>query len=213
MVMVLTATFNNISVIPWRSVLLVEETGENYRPAASHWQTLSHTSCVEYTSPWAGFELTTLVVIGTDCIGSCKSNYHATKTAPWIFRLCSIFCFSFDAYPVHVCLKYRLLWHSAIRSFLHTVYYDIIISCLFCIPFIIIQPHTVCFAYRLLWHNQILCFILPYLHKIPLPAIHTYSPLSWYVSSAGIFGKVSTSFVPPSNSRISTPYVDLCCHS
>ena len=36
MVMVLTATFNNISVIPWRSVLLVEETGENYQPAASH---------------------------------------------------------------------------------------------------------------------------------------------------------------------------------
>jgi len=29
----------------WRSVLLVEETwvpGENYRPATSHWQTLSH---------------------------------------------------------------------------------------------------------------------------------------------------------------------------
>ena len=25
---------------------------------------------------WAGFELTTLVVIGTDCTGSCKSNYH-----------------------------------------------------------------------------------------------------------------------------------------
>ena len=40
--MVFYATFNNISVISWRSVLLVEETGENYRPAASHWQTLSH---------------------------------------------------------------------------------------------------------------------------------------------------------------------------
>ena len=25
---------------------------------------------------WAGFELTTLVMIGTDCIDSCKSNYH-----------------------------------------------------------------------------------------------------------------------------------------
>jgi hypothetical protein len=25
---------------------------------------------------WMGFELTSLVVIGTDCIGSCKSNYH-----------------------------------------------------------------------------------------------------------------------------------------
>jgi hypothetical protein len=27
------------------------------------------------------FELTTLVVIGTDCIGSCKSNYHTITTA------------------------------------------------------------------------------------------------------------------------------------
>ena len=28
----------------------------------------------------AGFELTTLVVIGTDCTGSCKSNHHMTTT-------------------------------------------------------------------------------------------------------------------------------------
>ena len=41
-VIVFNATFNNISVISWRSVLLVEETGENHRPAASRWQTLSH---------------------------------------------------------------------------------------------------------------------------------------------------------------------------
>jgi len=40
--MVFNATFNNISVISWRSVLLAEETGENHRPAASHWQILSH---------------------------------------------------------------------------------------------------------------------------------------------------------------------------
>ena len=126
------ATFNNISTISWRSVLLVEDTGvarenyrpaathcqttdlsqliaklptccnslTNYRPAATHWQTLptcrnsltnfidlpqftdklyrpaathwqtlstcrnSLTNfiakcCIEYTSPWAGFELTT----------------------------------------------------------------------------------------------------------------------------------------------------------
>ena len=31
---------------------------------------------------WAGFELTTLVVIGTDCIGSQISNYHTTMAAP-----------------------------------------------------------------------------------------------------------------------------------
>jgi hypothetical protein len=37
--MVFNVTFNNISVIAWRSVLLVEETGgheENHRPVASH---------------------------------------------------------------------------------------------------------------------------------------------------------------------------------
>jgi len=44
--MVLNATFNNISAISLRLVLLVVETGvprEIYRPAASHRQTLSHT--------------------------------------------------------------------------------------------------------------------------------------------------------------------------
>jgi hypothetical protein len=33
MVFNFNATFSNISVISWRSVLLVEETGENHRPA------------------------------------------------------------------------------------------------------------------------------------------------------------------------------------
>jgi hypothetical protein len=50
------ATFNNISVILWRLVLLVEETGvpgENHRPAASHWQTLSH-NVVSSTSRLTG---------------------------------------------------------------------------------------------------------------------------------------------------------------
>ena len=43
--MVFNATLNNISVISWRSVLLVEETEvleENLLPVASHRQTLSH---------------------------------------------------------------------------------------------------------------------------------------------------------------------------
>jgi hypothetical protein len=37
------------------------------------------------TSPWSRFELTTTVVIGTNCIGSCKSNYHmiTATTAPF----------------------------------------------------------------------------------------------------------------------------------
>ena len=43
--MVFNPTFNDISVISWQSVLLVEETrapAENHRPVTSHWQTLSH---------------------------------------------------------------------------------------------------------------------------------------------------------------------------
>jgi hypothetical protein len=32
--------------------------------------------CIDYTSSWMGFILTTLVSIGTNCIGSCKSNSH-----------------------------------------------------------------------------------------------------------------------------------------
>jgi hypothetical protein len=43
--MVFNAGFNNISLVSWRSVLLVEETGvpgENHGPVASHCQTLSH---------------------------------------------------------------------------------------------------------------------------------------------------------------------------
>ena len=42
--MVFNATFNNISVLPWWSVLLMEKTGEpgeNLRPVVSHSQTLS----------------------------------------------------------------------------------------------------------------------------------------------------------------------------
>jgi hypothetical protein len=44
-VWLLNTTFNNISVILWQSVLLVEEIGvlgKTHRPAVSHWQILSH---------------------------------------------------------------------------------------------------------------------------------------------------------------------------
>jgi hypothetical protein len=85
--MVFNATFNNIAFISWWSVLLVEETGvpgENHRPVASQWQTL-YTMLYRVHLHWTRFELTTLVVIGSDCIGSYKSIYHAitTTTAPF----------------------------------------------------------------------------------------------------------------------------------
>ena len=73
----------------WWSVLLVTETRrsrENHQTAASHWQTLSHDVLLLH---WAGVEPITSVVIGTDCIGSCKSNYHmiTATTVPLIINI------------------------------------------------------------------------------------------------------------------------------
>jgi hypothetical protein len=72
--MVFNATFNNISVISRRSVLLVEETGvpgENQRPVASHWQTSSD----NFVSSTPRHDFT----------GSCKSNYHESPS-PFLIK-------------------------------------------------------------------------------------------------------------------------------
>jgi hypothetical protein len=42
--------------------------------------------CIEYISPWEGFELIALIVIDTDFICSCKSNHYTiptTTTTMW----------------------------------------------------------------------------------------------------------------------------------
>jgi hypothetical protein len=64
--------FNNISVISWRfywwgKPKYTEKTFDLLQVTDKR---------IESTSPRAGFELTTLVEIGTDYIGSYKSNYH-----------------------------------------------------------------------------------------------------------------------------------------
>jgi hypothetical protein len=73
---VLNATFINISVISWQSVLLMEETGV---PRENHWP--YHIILHRVHIAWVGFALTTLVVIGTECIGN-----HKPKLPYYIFR-------------------------------------------------------------------------------------------------------------------------------
>jgi hypothetical protein len=68
---------NNISAISWWSFLLVQETrvlGENHRPVwqASNWQILGH-NVVSSTPRLNEMQSHSVSVIGTDCIGSCKS--------------------------------------------------------------------------------------------------------------------------------------------
>jgi len=91
----------SMNCISLRSVLLVDENGvpgENHRPVASHRQTLSHIMLYWVHLASAGFDLTTLVVISIDCIGSY--NYHTitTTTAPDSGTMCSS-CIS-----RHVCI-------------------------------------------------------------------------------------------------------------
>jgi len=53
--MVFNAIFNNITVISWRSVLLVVKTGEpgeNHRPAVGHWQYSSTRNTCDLSVPF-----------------------------------------------------------------------------------------------------------------------------------------------------------------
>ena len=72
--MVFNATFNNISVISWWKPEYLEKTTDlSYVIDKLYHIMLYHPSGIQ-----------THNVSGTDCIGSCKSNYHTIKnmTAP-----------------------------------------------------------------------------------------------------------------------------------
>jgi hypothetical protein len=140
--MVCNVTFNNISVISCRSVLLLEETGENHRPTASHWQTLSH-NVVSSTPRHAcsGFEITTsntsglflILKCGTSCLfvmsGGCERCQAFTLflygfrviSTTWCYR---VFAFIFDLDFFH---KYFILTELPVpfNPFISTVIFFI----------------------------------------------------------------------------------------
>ena len=76
-VWVFNVTFNNISVISWQSVLLVEKTNDLLQVTDK-----LYIMFYQVHLDWTGFELTTLVMIGTDCIGRWIYNYHGIRSRP-----------------------------------------------------------------------------------------------------------------------------------
>ena len=84
--MMLNATFNNISVLSWWSVFWWRKS-EYPEKTTNLPQVTNKFNTVSSTSAWVGFELTTLVVMGTDCICGYKSNYHTitNTTVPHLF--------------------------------------------------------------------------------------------------------------------------------
>ena len=74
-----------------------------------------------YTSPWSKFQLTTSVMIGTDCIGSCKSTYNtitATTAPPLrISRFGKKDSLSWKAFDIQ--FKWRLSYTSCLSFYVH----------------------------------------------------------------------------------------------
>jgi hypothetical protein len=62
-----------------------------------------------YTSQWVGFDDTTLVMIGIDCTGSCKSNCHTITTTTVPVILLSLGCCLLSTMSVKLYIhEYRL---------------------------------------------------------------------------------------------------------
>jgi hypothetical protein len=117
--MVFNATFNNISVISWRSVLLVEETGgpgENHWPVASHWQTLSHNVV----------HLAMIEIWTHNISGDTLQNYKLCNGKPVIYKVQLYFFFkshcllSLQIWPGWAVVEVttvRQSWKSSVCSF------------------------------------------------------------------------------------------------
>ena len=154
--MIFNATLNIISAISWRSVLLVEETGvpgENYRPVASHWQTLVY----QVHLAWVGFKLTTLVVISTNCIGSYKSNFHSHDhnghyyRQVFLIQMWSIFV-QFLYVPVHVfSFPFRVFCLCVVLCLVFHV-----VCVLFCVVLCLVF-HVVCVLFCVLCSMLFVC--------------------------------------------------------
>jgi hypothetical protein len=95
-----------------------------------------------YISPWSRFELTTSAVIGTDCIGNCKSNYHTiTAMTPRFMVISRNFQHLLIAQSLVFCVKFCRSLLVLLSLFFWTLYFlSFFHLCLLIIPSVSTKP-------------------------------------------------------------------------
>ena len=91
---------------------------ENHHHVASHWQILSHNVVSSTLGHERYSKLTTLVVIGADCTGSCKSNYHTIRNKTVLITLLKCLLWNKNKYMFIVIEKYFILSYYTSNIFL-----------------------------------------------------------------------------------------------
>jgi hypothetical protein len=117
--MVFIATFNNISVIYFVAVSFIGGGNRSTRRKTTVLPLVIdkfyHIMLYRVHPSWVGFELTTLVVIGTVFLNSCISNYHTItnkttflRMAVWVFIHLNLFLLSCVVATLYVYMSYLL---------------------------------------------------------------------------------------------------------
>ena len=115
MIMVLNATFNNISVISCQSLWFVAETKipeENHQHAANHWQPFMAYSCIQFTSLWSTRKKKPLTsckslkktIMAYRCI-QYTSPRSTRRKPPTCCKSLTNF-YGIELYPVHISTEY-----------------------------------------------------------------------------------------------------------
>ena len=107
--------FNNISVISWQSVLLMEETGiprENHWPVASHWQALSHIMLYWVHLTWAE---SLLNIVYCKAYDQKRKDWKILKFVNayfflYLYKMWILFCWWIIAFIVMIFRLFKKLW-------------------------------------------------------------------------------------------------------
>ena len=133
--MVFNVTFNNFQLncsgqFYWRKSGCTEKTTDKLYPVMLY---LVHLA-------WAGFELTTSLVIGTDCKDSCKSNYHISQDHDQDKETMIISIDPFGSHSDHCITIFSISYSQSIWLTFRPLYYYFQYQLL---PIVFVHIHTI----------------------------------------------------------------------